>query len=104
MTNSGPSPPARAVPGASGTEGVFINSILSGGTIISCSNVAHSILFQNVYMDENSIVEDSVLFGNVKVVKNVKLYKCIIDKHVTIPDGEEIGYDLKKDRQRFSIT
>ncbi|MCW8910247.1 MAG: glucose-1-phosphate adenylyltransferase [Gammaproteobacteria bacterium] len=97
-------PPARAVPGSSGTEGVFINSILSGGTIISGSNVAHSILFQNVYIDENSIIEDSVLFDNVKVGKNVKLYKCIIDKHVSIPDGEEIGFDLEKDRQRFTVT
>ena len=97
-------PPARAVPGESGTEGVFINSILSGGTIISGSNVDHSILFQNVYIKDNSIVENSVLFDNVKVGKFVKLNKCIIDKNVVIPDGEMIGYDLEKDRQRFTVT
>ncbi len=97
-------PPARAVPGISGNEGVFINSILSGGTIISGSNVSHSVLFQNVFIDDNSIVENSVLFDNVSVGKNVKLNKCIIDKHVKIPDNERIGYDLEKDRNRFTVT
>jgi len=97
-------PPARAVPGISGNEGVFINSILSGGTIISGSNVSHSVLFQNVFIDDNSIVENSVLFDNVTVGKNVKLNKCIIDKGVEIPDNESIGYNLEKDRDRFTVT
>ena len=60
--------------------------------------------FQNVYIDESSIVEDSVLFDNVKVGKNVKRFKCIFEKSIAIPDGEEIDYDLKKDRQRFTVT
>lgn len=97
-------PPARAVPGISGNEGVFINSMLAGGTIISGANVAHSVLSQNVFIDDGSMVENCVIFNNVKVGKNVKLNKCIIDKHVTIPDGEAIGYDLVKDRQRFTVT
>ena len=97
-------PPARAVPGISGNEGVFINSILSGGTIISGSNVSHSVLFQNVFIDDSSIVESSVLFDNVKVGKNVRLYKCIIDKDVVVPNNESIGYDLAKDKERFTVT
>jgi len=97
-------PPARAVPGISGNEGVFINSVLSGGTIISGSNVSHSVLFQNVFIDDNSIVENSVLFDSVKVGKNVKLNKCIIDKNVEIPNNERIGFDLEKDRERFTVT
>jgi len=97
-------PPARAVPGDSGNEGVFINSILSGGTIISGGNVAHSVLFQNVFIDDQSIIENSVIFDNVKIGKKVRLNKCIIDKHVVIPDGEVIGDNLQKDRKRFSVT
>lgn len=97
-------PPARAVSGISGNEGVFINSILSGGSIISGANVSHSILFQNVFIDDESIVENSVLFDGVKVGKRVKLNRCIIDKNVSIPDGESIGYDLGKDRKRFTVT
>ncbi len=97
-------PPARAVPGESGNEGIFINSILSGGTIISGSNVSHSVLFQNVFVDDESLVENSVLFDNVKVGRRVNLNKCIVDKHVVIPDGEVIGYDLTEDRKRFTVT
>jgi glucose-1-phosphate adenylyltransferase len=97
-------PPARAVPGESGNEGIFINSILSGGTIISGSSVSHSVLFQNVFIDDEAVVEKSVLFDNVKVGKNARLNQCIIDKDVIIPDNETIGHDLEKDRQRFTLS
>ena len=97
-------PPARAVPGVSGNEGIFINSILSGGTIISGANVAHSILSQNVFIDDGSMVENSVIFDDVKIGKRVRLNRCIIDKDVCIPDGEVIGFDRKKDRTRFTVT
>ena len=97
-------PPARAVPGESGNEGIFINSMLSGGTIISGSGVSNSVLFQNVFIDDESQITKSVLFDGVKVGKEVKIYKCIIDKNVIIPDGEVIGEDLEKDRKRFTVT
>ncbi|MFT5976008.1 MAG: glucose-1-phosphate adenylyltransferase [Urechidicola sp.] len=97
-------PPARAVPGNSGTEGVFINSMLSGGTVISGGNVDHSILFQNVFIDDQALVTNSVIFGHVKIGRKVRLNKCIVDKHVTIPDGEIIGFDPVKDSERFTVT
>ena len=97
-------PPARAVSGNSGTEGVFINSMLAGGTVISGGNVDHSILFQNVFIDDRAVVSNSVIFSNVRVGKKVRLNNCIIDKHVTIPDGEVIGFDPVKDRERFTVT
>ncbi len=97
-------PPARAVPGESGNQGVFINSMLAGGTIISGSNVSHSVLSQNVLVNDGSIIEDCVIFDNVKIGRQVRLNKCIIDKHVKIPDGEIIGFDRQKDSERFTVT
>ena len=97
-------PPARAVSGSNGQEGMLVNSMLSGGTIISGGNVSHSVLFKNVFVDEQSSVYKSVLFYNVKVGKNVKIQNAIIDKYVIIPDGESIGFDLEKDSQRFTVT
>jgi len=97
-------PPARAVPGDSGTEGVFINSMLAGGTVISGGSVDHSILFNNVFIDDQSMVANSVLFSNVRVGKKVRLNNCIIDKHVSIPNGEVIGFDRAKDSERFTVT
>jgi len=99
-----PTPPARTVPGDSGNEGVFINSMVSGGTIISGGNVCHSVLFQNVFVGDMATVENCVLFEGVKVGKNARLNNCIIDKHVVIPDNEVIGIDTEKDAKRFTIT
>lgn len=97
-------PPARAVPGISGNEGIFINSIISGGTIISGGNVSCSVLSQNVFIDDEALVENCVLFDGVRIGKNVNLNKCIIDKYVEIPDGEVIGYNAKEDSKRFNIS
>lgn len=97
-------PPARAVSGNSGTEGVFINSMLAGGTVICGGNVDHSILFKNVFIDDRTVVSNSVIFSHVKVGKNVRLNNCIIDKHVVVPDGEVIGFDATRDRERFTVT
>ncbi len=97
-------PPARAVPGNSGTEGVFINSMLAGGTVISGGNVDHSILFQNIFIDDRALVANSVIFSNVKIGKKARLNNCIVDKHVAIPDGEVIGYDPVRDSERFTVS
>jgi glucose-1-phosphate adenylyltransferase len=97
-------PPARTVPSASGTEGLFINSIISGGVVISGGSVGHSILFQNVFVDSGAIVERSILFDGVKIGPGARLKNCIVDKRVVIPAGEQIGYDLEKDRQRFTVS
>jgi len=97
-------PPARAVPGESGNEGIFINSMLSGGTIISGSSVSHSVLFQNVFIDDESQITNSVLFDGVAIGKNVKLNKCIIDKGVVVPDNEIIGEDIEDDKKRFTVS
>jgi len=98
------SPPARTVPGMTGTEGIIINSILANGTVISGGSVQHSILFSNVFVDDGATVQDSILFDGVSVGTNALLRHCIVDKHVVIPAGESIGYDIEKDRSRFTIS
>ena len=97
-------PPARTTPGNSGTEGVFINSIIAGGVVISGGNVRDSVLFAGAYIDDKAIVEKSILFDDVHVGSGAKLKNCIIDKNVKIPSEEQIGHDLAKDRHRFTVT
>ncbi len=103
-TYSGQYPPARTVPGSMGSEGISINSIVSSGTVISGASAQHSILFNNVFVDDESMVHESLLFEGVRVGRGVQLNKCIIDKNVIIPDGESIGVDLDRDRQRFEVS
>ena len=98
------SPPARTVPGEDGHDGVTYNSSLAGGTVINGGTVIHSILSSWVRVEHAAQVEDSIVFNYVTVGAGARLRRCIIDKHVNIPAGETIGYDLEQDRQRFTVT
>jgi len=98
------SPPARTVPGEDGHDGVIYNSSLAGGTVINGATVIHSILSSWVRLEHAAQVQDSILFNYVTVGAGAKLKHCIVDKHVNVPAGECIGYDLERDRQRFTVT
>lgn len=97
-------PPARIVPGTSGAEGVFVSSLLASGVVISGAKVRSSVLFDSVYIDDKATIEQSILFAGVHVGADAGLRNCIVDKNVTIPPKEQIGFDLAKDRQRFTVT
>lgn len=104
-TYQGQYPPARTVPGAaSGNEGVFINSMLAAGTVISGGGVNHSILFPRVKVQDGAIVEASILFDGVIVGMGAHLRNCIIEKETEIPPNEQIGFDAKRDRERFTVS
>lgn len=97
-------PPARTVPGDSGNEGIFINSIIANGCIISGGNVQHSILFPEVTVDDESFVENALLFEGVHIGKQCRLQNCIVDKDVIVPDQTEIGYNTALDKERFTVS
>ena len=92
------SAPARTVPGTSGNEGIFINSIVAGGAVIAGGSVQHSILFPQVFIDDEVLVQDSILFNGVKVCEGAQLRRCIIDKDVVVPAHTRIGFDTAADR------
>jgi glucose-1-phosphate adenylyltransferase len=92
------------VPSVTGNEGIFINSIISNGVIISGGSVQHSILSPGVRVDNGATVQDSILFDNVQVGEHCILKDCIIDKHVVIPANTQIGVDKVADAKRFTVS
>lgn len=103
-TYQGQYPPARTVPGNSGTEGIFVNSMLAAGTLIIGGGVNHSILCPRVRVMDRAIVDSSILCDGVRVGEGSHLRNCIIDKEVQIPAGTRIGCDPAADRERFTVS
>ncbi|RKF17778.1 glucose-1-phosphate adenylyltransferase [Alginatibacterium sediminis] len=97
-------PPARTVPGSSGNEGISINSITASGVVVAGACVQNSILFAKVRVEDEAMVNESVLLDRVVVGKNAQLRRCIIDKDVVIPAGTKIGFDKKTDAALFTIS
>ena len=87
-----------------GRMGVAVDSIASGGCIVSGGKVKRSILSPRVRINSFVTLEDSILFNYVDVGRHCHIRNAIIDKGVQVPPGSEIGYDLDKDRKRFTVT
>ena len=97
-------PPARTVAGRSCNEGICVNSIVAGGTVIAGGGVSRSVLGNRVYIDDGATVEDAILSSGVHVGEGAQLQRCIVDRGVIIPPNEQIGSDLKADAERFTVT
>ena len=105
LTNQGNLPPAKTVFDDDGRRGQNIDSYVCAGCITSGSTVRRSIIGPRCKINSFSIVEDSILFENVRIGRNVKLSKVIIDKNVVIPDGTKIGCDHAADRRKgYTVT
>jgi glucose-1-phosphate adenylyltransferase len=100
-------PPAKTVFAGeeiTGRVGLALDSLVSGGCIISGGQVKRSILSPNVRINSYSTVNDSILMEGVNVGRYAKIKKTIIDKDVNIPPGTVIGYDPEEDKKRFFVT
>jgi glucose-1-phosphate adenylyltransferase len=97
-------PPAKFVFDDPGRRGVAIDSLVSGGCIVSGARVRRSILFYNVRAGDGSLVEDSVVLPNVVIGRRVTLHRAIVEKGCVLPDGFTAGVDPARDRERFRVT
>lgn len=97
-------PPAKFVFDENGRRGLALHSVISEGCIVSGGAIRNSVLGRSVFVHSYSLVEDSVIMDYAEIGRHVKIRRAIIDKNVYVPEGEEIGYDLERDRQRFFVT
>ena len=84
--------------------GIAVNSLVSGGCIISGAHVQRSLLFSNVRVNSFCHVEDSVVLPNVNIGRNCRIRRAVIDKGCRIPEGSVIGEDEAHDASRFHRT
>lgn len=83
--------------------GKAINSIISDGCIISGSSIFDSILYNSVRVHSYAKVKNSVILDDVEIGKNCRVKNAIIDKHVVLPEGTDIGYNREDDERRFHV-
>ena len=98
------SPPAKFVFDNDTRRGTAVDSMVSGGCIVSGSTVRRSMLFSGVVVHSYSLVEDSIVLSNVEIGRDCVLKKCIIDRDCQLPDETQIGLNPAEDRKRFHVT
>ncbi len=97
-------PPAKFIFDDDNRRGIAVNSMVSGGCIISGAYLRHSLLFSNVRVESYSHIEKSAVLPNVRIEQGCRIHRAVIDKGCRIPAGTVIGEDLQEDAKRFHVT
>ena len=99
LSNLPPMPPAKFVEGGNAHE-----SMVGAGTIVSGAHVRTSVLATGVAVEAGAYVEGSVVMPGVRIGRNAVVRRAILDKNVEIPDGAQIGVDLERDRELYTVS
>ncbi len=98
-------PPAKFVFDDADRKGGAVQSMVSGGCVVSGATVRNSLLFSDCVVESYSTVNDSVVLPDVNIGEHCKINRAIIDRGSIIPSGTEIGIDHDADRERgFRVT
>ncbi|GAA5162894.1 glucose-1-phosphate adenylyltransferase [Viridibacterium curvum] len=93
-------PPAKFVHNEADRRGMAIESVVSGGCIVS-GHVERTLLFNNVRVHSHSHVSWSVVLPGVQIGRGARVHRAVIDRDCVIPDGMVIGEDAELDSKRF---
>jgi len=103
-TASYPEPPAKFTFDDENRRGEAIDSICSGGCILSGGAVKNSVLFRGVRVHAGALVEDCLILDNCDIGRRARVRRAILDKNVRVPADACIGYDLEYDRRHHHVT
>ena len=97
-------PPAKFVFDDDKRRGMAVDSMVSGGCLISGAAVRHSLLFSNVKVNSYSLLEHAVVLPDVDIGRHCRISNAVIDRGCEIPARTVIGEDPQKDAERFHVT
>jgi len=98
------SPPAKFIFDDDDRRGMAVDSMVSGGCIVSGASVKHSLLFSDVTVLSHTTIEDCVVLPDVEIGENCRLRKVVIDSDCVIPPGTNIGYDAESDAEKYHVS
>ena len=99
LTNPPSLPPAKF-----SERGIAFDSVVGAGSIISGGELRRTVASYDVYAGRDSVVESSVLMPAVRIGDGARVRNAILDKNVVVEPGASIGFDLERDRQRFTVS
>jgi glucose-1-phosphate adenylyltransferase len=97
-------PPAKFVLDEDQRRGMAIDSMVSGGCIISGAVVRRSLLFSNVRVAEHCLLDSAVVLPNVRLEPGCRIRNAVVDEGSVVPAGTVIGEDPAEDARRFYLT
>jgi glucose-1-phosphate adenylyltransferase len=97
-------PPAKFVFDSDGRRGMAVDSIVSGGCIVSGATVRRSVLFSTARVRDGALVEDCVVLPDVVVGPSARVRRAIVDRNCRLDAGLEAGATPEEDSKRFRVT
>jgi glucose-1-phosphate adenylyltransferase len=96
--------PAKFIHNEEGRRGLALSSMVSGGCIISGSQLNRCLMFTGVRTHSFSMLEGVVAMPYAQIGRNARLTNVVIDREVSIPPGLIVGEDPELDAKRFRRT
>ncbi|MDX9976075.1 MAG: sugar phosphate nucleotidyltransferase, partial [FCB group bacterium] len=98
-------PPGRFwCPGDRDQSNNFVDTLISPCCEIGGATIERSVLSPEVCVEPGAHIEDSIILHSTHVGKGARIRRAIVEKHVVIPDGVEIGYDPEEDARHYQVT
>jgi len=99
-----PLPPAKFVFDDANRRGHALDSMVGAGVVVSGGEIRRSVIASSVHVHSYASVEESVVFPGAEIGRGAVVKRAIVDKNVRIAPGAQVGVDLDRDRERFTVS
>jgi glucose-1-phosphate adenylyltransferase len=97
-------PPAKFVHDSPDRRGSAVSSLVSGGCIVSGTEVRNSLLFTMVHTNSYATLDHAVVLPYAVVGRHARLRNVVVDRGVHIPEGLVAGEDPVEDARWFRVS